>query len=258
MLSTLNLRIFCFLLIASAIHFFSTPSWAFSIPTNLKNKDLSTLSNTLGFSTSNKFLTNPYPLGGFSGLEIGLGAEFIDVVDLANLGNGTPDQSTLEIDRLSIGKGLFGNIDVFLNFVPLSNSSEVSSYGSSLKWTFYEAQFLPLTLSVIAHYDSINFHDQFMSENYGADLLAGVNVEHLAFYFGGGTLTGRHAFSKSILDLTDLANSTGITDNRSLINVEHQTHALIGVHTEISSCFVAAEIDRYQGEVYSAKVGFRF
>ncbi len=238
--------------------FFSNGARAFSIPTNLKNSQLTTLSNALGHGTSNKFLSNPYPLGGFSGVELGVGAEFINTSDFSSLGSGSATQSSVEVDRLSIGKGLYGGLDIFLNFIPFSGANEVSSYGASIKWTFFEGQFLPLTLSTLVHYDSINFGDQFMSEDYGADLIAGINVNHVSLYMGGGTISGRHVFSKSILDLTDVANNSDLSDNRSLVNVDHQTHGLIGVQTEISNFFLAAEIDRYANPVYSAKLGLRY
>lgn len=238
--------------------FFTHYSWGFALPVSLANSQLSTVSNVLGFGTSNKFLSNPYPLGGYSGIEVGYGAEFIDVEDLTALGAGTSDQGGVEVDRISIGKGLYGNIDIFLNFLPFSGPTQISSYGTSLKWTMYEAQFIPFSLSGLLHYDSINFHDQFMSEDYGVDLIAGINVNHVALYFGGGPMRGRHSFSKNILDMTDAGNIQAVGSERSLVRFDSQTHTLIGLQTEISNFFLVGEIDRYANPVYCAKVGVRY
>ncbi len=237
--------------------FFSATSNAFNLPSNLKHSELNSISNILGFSTGSKFLSNPYPLGGYSGFEVGFDTEIINTADLSSLGDGTSNQSSLQVNRLSVGKGLYGNFDIFMSFIPIAGTDQISSFGGNLKWTFYEAHFLPLTVSSNFQYDFINFHDDFMSENYGFDILVGLNVQKVALYFGGGTISGHHIFSKSILDTTDPANASALS-NGSVIKDDHQIHSLIGVHSEFARFFVAAEIDRYASPVYSAKLGMRF
>jgi hypothetical protein len=212
----------------------------------------------LGYSTATKYLSNPYPLGGFSGVEVGIDTEYIDISDLAHFGASDVTNSSFQFTKVSVGKGLFNNVDVFLQFVPFSSGSTIESYGATLKWTFYEASYLPLTASAILGYDSSNLQDVYINEHYSGDLMIGFNVKKLALYFGGGSMSGRHAFSKNTLDMTDATNVASLNSEGFIVKNGSQDHSFVGVHYEISNFFVAAEVDRYHNAVYSAKLGARF
>ncbi|OFZ17867.1 MAG: hypothetical protein A2Z20_05825 [Bdellovibrionales bacterium RBG_16_40_8] len=226
---------------------------AIEIPKNLNYPDLTEVIQILGHSTSSKFLSDPFPLGGYYGFEIGVSIEVINTTNLSHLGAGTNKQSSFQYNRLAIGKGLYNNIDAFIHFVPLSNSNEVSAYGGLLKWNFYQAPFYPFSLSVIGHINTMDIKDSFINETMGWDILGGINLSTFSLYFGGGNQRTRSTFSKSILDSAISLNSTG-----TIIVRESQIHSFAGLNINFSSFFVATQIDRYEQPVYGAKIGLRY
>jgi hypothetical protein len=232
------------------------PARAIQIPSSLSRTDLDDVTQILGHSTATKFLSNPYSLGGYSGFEVGVTTEFVDTTDLSNLGSGTEKDSSFQYNRISIGKGLFGDGDVFIHFIPFSSSNEVSEYGGLFKWNFYQAKFLPLSLSAVGHYNSINVDDSFVNEIFGWSLMGGITLRQFSLYWGTGSQRARSTFSSQVLDLTD-PNIT-LNSTNTFITRSSQSHSYVGAQIEISSLFLAAQIDRYQEPVYSAKIGVRF
>ena len=233
--------------------FFPSMGQAVDIPKNLKASDLSEMVQILGHSTSSKFLSNPFPLGGYSGFEIGLSTEVINTTDLSHLGSGTTKQSSFQYNRLTFAKGLYNNVDVFVHFIPISTSNEISEYGGILKWTFYQAPFYPFSLSALGHINTMNIQNSFVNETMGWDLLGGINLTTFALYFGGGDQRTRSTFAQNILDPALSLDSSG-----TLIVRESQLHSFIGMNIDFASFFIAGQIDRYEQPVYSAKLGLRY
>ncbi len=246
--------LWCFWL---ALNFCGFTAHAIDLPTQLTHTELGDVVEILGYPTSGKFLSNPFPLGGHSGFEIGIATEFIDITDLSRLGSGTGDQSTFQYNSISVGKGLFYNVDVFVHFVPFSSSNEVTDYGGILKWNFYQAQFLPFSLSVLAHYNSMNIQDAFVNESLGADFLGGINLSNVALYMGAGRQNARSTFATRLLDTTDSVVHNQ-THSGTLVTRGTRLHSFIGIQVSVSTIFLSAQIDRYEQPVYSAKLGLRY
>ena len=245
----------------------SSSSFGFSLP-KFDRADLTEATQTLGFGTSNRFLSNPFPLGGYSGLEVGYTYESIDIEDLYFLSsNTTTDEDTLNFSRLVFGKGLFGDVDLFLNFTPFSRDPSINEYGASLKWNFYQAKFIPFSLSLLGSFNTINIQDDYTNETLGADLIGGINVENFAIYFGGGLITASSSFAKNILNYCTAVNTpTGCDDSFGTIGAsdpltvkkrEKDSHSFVGFQFNFSSFFISAQIDRYTNPVYSLKIGYR-
>ncbi len=243
------------------LFFVAQPAFAWRLPTNLKNSDLNEITQTLGYGTSTKFLDNPYPLGGHSGFEFSLSSQFIDTTSVSRLGSGNGNETSFQNNILSFGKGLYHNVDVFFNFVPFSSSSDVSEYGGLVKWAFYEAQSLPVTTSILAHFNSIDIDDQFTNLTSGWDLMAGWNLKNYALYFGGGMLYGGSRFMNGILDLSDPGNAPANPSNSPskgyLTENGNRDHEFFGMEVELKPFFVAAQVDSYEELVYSLKLGYR-
>lgn len=234
-------------ILLSAILLFSSAGSAFEIP-KLNREDLVPVIEMLGFGTADRYLSNPFPLGGYTGVEIGYSYEVIDVQDLAFLGAGTVDQKDdLAFSRLTVAKGLFNDIDASIHFTPFSQSIRILEYGAGLKWNFYQAKFVPFSLSALVNYSTASIEDVYTNESIGVDLMGGINVDSFALYFGGGQVTARSDFAPAILNFAATSASESA----------QTTHSFVGVHFEISSFFVAAQIDRYVDPVYSLKVGYR-
>ena len=249
--------------------------FAFDIPKGLSASDRKEVVRTVGLNSSNKLLTNPYPLGGYEGFEIGYSMEFVNVRDIRRLGctPGAPgcanlaysDDTEWRYSRLTVGKGLYSDIDVFFSFIPPMGPDRVSDYGGFLRWSFYQAQFLPINLSAMLHYNQLNFSDSFMNRNMGAELMAGINVDNFALYFGGGMVEARGTFTGATsagvcgqdcrVDGTDPELSL---DNRTVSNSVRETHTVVGLSLHYENLFAAAQVDRYRDAVYSLKLGMRF
>lgn len=244
---------------------------ALEIPKRLTESDRSTVIRTLGMNSSTKILSNPYPLGGYSGLEIGVSVELIDIKALSRLGcePGTSncpntirsDEKELAYSRLTVGKGLYNDIDLFMSFALPTPGVEISDFGGHLRWNFYEARFLPIVLSVLGQVNQININNSFTSQNVGFSFLAGITVDDFAIYFGGGYINSESQFicgdqEDGVVESSDPACQAS---NSGFINQkESGSNSLVGINLQFDDYFVAAQIDRYRDPVFSAKIGVRF
>ena len=234
---------------------------AVTIPKQLDKEDRISVVKLLGLTTSTKLLTNPYPLGGYSGFEVGLSLELIDIRDLNGLGAGSDDgDQELRYPRLTIGKGLYNNIDLFLHFAPMSSGSEMTSFGGAIRYSFYEAKFLPVNVAVVMNADHVNINNDFENVSLGADLVAGIYVNNFSLYFGAGQLRATGTFiggtnADGTVDVGD-PQLGGLTNTVS--HTVTQTHSYLGATLHFEDAFAAAQIDRYPETVYSARVGLRF
>lgn len=254
----MNKIIFLYASLAFAIFVSPRGAYPFNLPAQLSNEDIPVMVEVLGYPTSTKFLSNPFPLGGYSGFEIGVTSEFIDTTDLAQLGDGASQKTSIQYNSLSIGKGLYYNIDIFVNFVPFANSTNISDYGGILKWNFYQGKYLPFSFSLLGHINTINIQDSFLNETKGWDFLGGFNLSKAAFYLGGGQQYARSTFSKNILDTTDPQIQSAMSADGTLVTRNERLHTFAGVQVLIDPIFFVVQINRYDQPVYSAKLGVRF
>jgi hypothetical protein len=248
---------------------------ALEIPKGLTSDDRKEIVRTLGLNSATKTLSNPYPLGGYSGLEFGYSVEFVNVRDIRRLGcqPGSPgcansagsSESEWRYSRLTFGKGLYYDIDAFFSFMPPMGGVRISDYGGMLRWSFYQARFLPINLALLVHANQSNFNDIFMNRNFGTGLVAGVNVDNFALYFGGGfieatgTFIGANADGICQEDCTvDAADPEVNSYNRTVSHRVRATHTVVGFSLHFDNLFAAAEVDRYRDAVYSLKLGLRF
>lgn len=246
------------------------PALSLEIPKGLSASDRQEVVETLGLGAAPKMLTNPYPLGGFSGFEIGYSVEFINIRDVNHLGcavgspgcanTHVPDDDEFTFSRITIGKGLFHDVDIFFSFAPPIGGTNISDYGGSLRWAFYQAEFLPLTFSAVLNANRMNIQDEFINQNIGGEIIIGMTVDNFAVYIGGGEV-----FAQGTFLMTDTANGTvsppnppnPISTNTVVENVS-EIHAVVGFSAKFENLFAAAELDHYRDSVYSMKLGMRF
>ncbi|HVK60537.1 MAG TPA: hypothetical protein VM432_03255, partial [Bdellovibrionales bacterium] len=155
------------ILVVCVLFFSGTAMAKVLIPTNLNQTDREDALRILGFGTSSKILSNPYPMGGYPGFEIGVSVESLPTDDLGRLGDGleTPQQD-VSYAKISIGKGLYHGFDVFFQFSPFNQKDGLSQYGGILRWCFFEAESFPLSLSALVHYNSANFDNLVITRSY--------------------------------------------------------------------------------------------
>lgn len=224
---------------------------ALKIPSSLNIKEREKVLQILGFGSSTKLLSDPYPLGGYTGLEIGVSFEQIPTEDLGVLGSQiSKPQDTYTYSTISIGKGVYNNVDVFVHFLPFSESGGVSEYGAQIRYGFYENKTLPYFSSLIFHMNSTNVENKMISKSIGSDLVLGVRVENFALYVGAGMLGVSGKFVGGASGVTE----SGLEENESI----SAFHALIGGVFYYEDLFLAVQVDQYDDSIMSAKVGARF
>lgn len=233
--------------IALLLSFFAN---ALEIPTALNGDDQTRVLEVLGLGTSTKFLSNAYPLGGYSGLEVSISVESLDTTEIAVLGNQTTTTDRVLYPTVTIGKGLYNNSDLFLHFMPANETSGIAKYGASLRWSFYEFLFLPINLSVVGHFSSANLKNKIITRNFGTDIMLGLSLNDFSFFFGTGWANSAGQFT---------GGTNGVTSSlqRETSKVE-SSHFMIGGTYSWDPVFIGFSIDRYKDEVFSFKSGFLF
>ncbi|MBK9294347.1 MAG: hypothetical protein IPM57_07860 [Oligoflexia bacterium] len=236
-----------YLLTLALILLFPKTSYAvISIPSSLSAGEQELVLQTLGFGTSFRPVNNPYPLGGYSGFEMGLSANNIPTQDIGLYGGGSSVEKNVTYPLISIGKGIFDNIDILFNFIPYGESTGIGIYAGALRWSFFQATFVPASFGLLLHGSSTNVNNVFNSQTVGADIITGVNIEPFSFYLGAGSIHGQGQFNSTL-------TTTGFSENQ----VVRAFHTLIGLNVEIASFFTAFEIDVYNTTIIALKFGAR-
>ena len=224
--------------------------FAFELPSGLQSDEQRRVLDAVGLGATSKFLSNAYPLGGYSGFETSLTLEAIDTKDIATFGNTTRQTSTVYLPSITIGKGIFNNSDIFIHFVPPRKNQDITRYGASFRWGFYQALFLPLNFSAVFHTGLINIGNDVSATNLGADIIMGMHLAQFNFVLGGGWANSSGRFT---------GGTNGVTAS---LNTETQkvesSHFMFGATYNFEPFFMGFAIDRYQDVVYSLKSGFLF
>ncbi len=217
-----------------------------NLPTGLSNGEQQLILQTFGFGTSFRPVDNPYPLGGYTGFEVGLTAQSIPTADIGYYGNRTTIDRNVIYPLISFGKGIFDNIDLLMSFIPYNESTGIGIYSGAFRWSFFQATFVPASFSLLLSGGNTNLNNVFISQTLGADVITGVNVDPFSFYFGVGTLYGQAQFSPNLTSDGTFSNQTG-----------RAFHTLLGVNVSIAEFFSAMEVDTYNTTVVSLKFGAR-
>jgi len=226
-------------------------AWAsLEIPNSMTTGDRKKVVEILGFSSAAKILGNPYPLGGYSGIEVGYTTEVISTGEMSRLGSKPSTQSETTFSTLTLGKGLYHNVDIFLQFTPFSQTEAITGFGGQLRWGFYQAEYLPAHLSLVISGNNTNFQNKINTTTQGTDLVAGFSVQDLTLYTGVGLVRSIGTF---------VGGAGGVTSDANTATEDLSTsHYLAGINVKFSKMFLAMQLDRYTQSTYSAKLGTRF
>lgn len=238
------------LLIFKILFFVGLAQAKLILPSNLNHSDREKALVTLGSGTINKVLANPYPLGGYSGVEFGVSYDIIPSSSLKNLGSKPQTDEEMSYFNLYIAKGLYYNVDFFVNFSPAFQDSEVSGYGGGMRWMFIEGAYVPVSLSTILAVNATSFQNRINVNTQSADLIATIALEKLRLYFGGGTAKFSGSFVGGASGVTD----SGSTEDESLV----RPRVLFGFSVQLSPWFVAFETSRSEEVGLGLRLGTRF
>jgi hypothetical protein len=225
--------------------------WAFELPRLMTPLEQTQTLEVVGLGSSTKFLNQAYPLGGHSGLEVGLTTEFIPTHRLKNMGqSSTAPSGLLLYPSLNVSKGIYSNSEINLNFSPYTSATQFSRYGVSFRWGFYQGEYYPISLSVVAHASSANISNQLITRNVGGDLMLGITRQNFSLSMGAGWASTAGRFS---------GGSDGLTISQMMQGqkVDHG-HLFLGGTYHFEPLYVGLAVDRYLEEVYSFKVGVIF
>jgi hypothetical protein len=235
-----------FLLGGLILYFSSVSLGALTIPTGLSDNDQETVLQTIGFATAFRPIDSLYPLGLYSGVELGISMEDIPTGDLGYLGTGASVEKSVVYPKFSLGKGIFDNLDLFFSFAPYTQGISLGVYSGALRWAFYRATFVPATFSILLSGSSTNLDNLFFAQTEEADIITGVNADPFSFYIGAGTLYGQGQFDQNLT-----------VENAATNQVARAFHTLLGATLTISQFFAAVELDNYATTTFSFKLGLR-
>lgn len=228
---------------------------AIQIPNGMTQGDRAQALRVIGFGTSAKILSDPYALGGYAGFEFGISVESLNAGDLGGLGSKLDSpQGEVSFPQLTIGKGIFNNVDLFLHFTPYSRQDELSIYGGVVRWNFFEAKYLPITASILGNLSSSNFSNKITTRAYGFDFIGGYTFDWVSFFGGFGIVESSGLFLAGPNGVTDQTAAGSQTQNE----IERTLHSVIGANLHYSNYFFVAQVDHYAQTTYSAKLGLRF
>lgn len=205
----------------------------------------------LGFGTASSVSSDNYPLGGYSGFEVGLTLNLLPLDPIFQLGDTTPEQDIFKYPTLNIGKGVYNNIDLFIHFIPFTEGTGLSEYGGFVRWGFYQMAYLPISYSLVLGANSTNINNQLITKNISYDLIMGITTESLYVYLGGGQIISQGDFSG--------AGVMGITDSGNL--EKHQirsSHLLAGFGIRFGPVFLNTHFDYYKDPSYALKLGINY
>lgn len=204
----------------------------------------------LGSGTTVKTLGDPYPLGGYSGYELGVSVEQLDTTDISKLGNQAAKQEHLRYWMLTLGKGLYYNLDFYLQFAPTGQSEQFSSFGGAIRWGFHELQNYPISFSMQIAGTSSSYQNLINTSTQTLSLIATYNMVDASIYGSMGFVRASGLF---------IGGASGITDtNETQSESTTANHYAVGLSYRFQKMFVAGEFDYTGTNVFSAKVGMRY
>lgn len=226
----------------------SQSALCFTLPAGLSSSDRREVVRTLGFGTSFRPITEPYPLGGYQGFDLGVSYESIPTGHIASYGTAveTAQDSNLVLSRVTIGKGLFNKIDIYLSVLPIRQATTVSGYGGLVRWNFFEAPLLPLTLSAVVHASTQNIDNQVSTQSQGVDLLGGLTFDLMSVYLGVGHLTALGEFTPS---------SVGGAVESERVSI---IRTYLGATVRWGVFFLGAQVDQTNLPMWGLRGGVRF
>lgn len=225
-------------------------SFAIEIPTGLSESDRDEVIRLLGVGTSSKFNSVPESLGGFSGVEVGISVESLPADKLNDLGAGATNDESFDYAKVTIGKGLFYHVDVFTHFIPFDEKTGLSAFGAHMRWqmaTYFDERF---SIATLAHLNSANLEDAFVSDAYGLQLHLAWDFDLLQTYVGYGTIRVKGKFK---------GGPTAITDSGLEVTQKLTEDLYIGgLSFQIQNVFLSFEINKSEYTALAAKIGIRF
>lgn len=156
-------------LILWACALIGAPVSASNLPGSMSEADVDRVIEIIGVAGTGRLLRSAEAYESFPGLKFGFEVLMVPGRNLATLGDGTGNISSVTpTPRIYLAKGLFLDLELILSVFPPSEVNTVSSFSGILKYTFFQEQATWLSGSFFLGVTKINA----FSGNY-----TGTNVE---------------------------------------------------------------------------------
>lgn len=230
--------------------FFPFTFAALKIPNGLDHNERKEFMKLIGFASSYKYLAQGYILGGYQGLELATTAENIPFSKTNYLSQTSIEESDRVLQSISIGKGLFQNVDIFFTFSPFLFQNQMSSYGAGIRYIFYEEENRPLNIGFLLHGNGFNISNLVGIQTSGVDIIGNYYKDYWTFYMGLGLARSIGSFVGGVNGVTE--DQTGADEDI------FQNRYYVGLSYNFGSYAVSFQVDRVYSETFSAKLGTRF
>ena len=208
--------------------------------------EIDRITKTLSPAVTPNPLSSLIPLGGYSGLELGLSVSLVDISPIPSLEKSL-NEKEFYFPRITLGKGLFHDVDIFLSITPNVTRYTLSDYAASIRWSFLELSHYDLNFSVIPYFSSLELNHELFLKNQGVGIYMNWHRDFFDIYFGIKQNQGKTTFQlkTSELDVKKQGISKKLLPSLGL--VLHKLPFFLSFH--------ANKLEEIQ---YSLKIGLRF
>ncbi|MBI4402785.1 MAG: hypothetical protein HY537_01410 [Deltaproteobacteria bacterium] len=178
-----QVTLFAFLLI-SAVAQSST------IPKNLSANDVNRVVEILGLGNTMRLLRSAEAYDFYPGIKLGLEIPVTLARDINDLGDQTGSIPGLfMMPRIFVSKGLFLNLEISFNYFPGAVFNTLSTFGTLLKWSFFEEKEKWAAVAVYGAYTRLSgLDDAYSGRNFELGLVASKDYVRVKPYLGVGML----------------------------------------------------------------------
>lgn len=229
----------------------SLPAQAeFNLTTGLNEASRQQLVRILGLGVNNKNTSIPGALGTDHGLEVSIANEFISTEKVSQLIQDKGSRNTLFYPKISIGKGLYDRVDLFIHFIPYTATLGLSEFGGAVRLHITRSESSPLVTSAVLGFNSATFNNQLNTQGVSLDFSMGMQWDYLSVFSSVGLAQAKGRFVGGTQGVTDT-----LTEQSERVS---SFHFSVGALGRYNIYFMSLALDHYYQPVYTGKVGFYF
>jgi hypothetical protein len=165
-----------------------------TVASPLNQSQLLSVTESVGLPLATSYTENLFPLGGYSGIRIGLSHKEISNNQLRQSYPETSNIPDLKLTEFHFSKGLYSNVDFYISFIPLGGNGNLSSFAGGIKWGFLELDSKPIQFLVSLSGRSTNWTNQVTFLNQTFDVIGQYSINQFYGYLGIGSAFVRSQF----------------------------------------------------------------
>ncbi|MCK6599484.1 MAG: hypothetical protein L6Q37_14050 [Bdellovibrionaceae bacterium] len=220
------------------------------LPTGLDQEKRKTFVKSVLSSSSYKYLSLGYTLGGYEGFELSASLESFPLSKGNILSSSELKEKDYVVQNVTIGKGMFENVDMFFTFSPFIFQKDISIFGMAMKYVFYIDSENPFNLSVLLHGNAVNFANLVGAQSTGLDIIGSYFLKYWTFYLAVGQQRTLASF---------VGGAQGLTQDLSSANEDlYLNRFYSGFSYDFGMYQASFELQKIESESLAFKLGKRF